>query len=122
MSRSPLWPPCVPLRPHPQLAERQVDVVAHDQQVRRRDLIEVQDLADGSAAQVHERLRLDEEDFLPVLVQLGHLGLEPPLEAAGVRTRRQGIDHVETDVVPRPLVAAARIAQTDDDLHHASEE
>ena len=67
MSRRPLCPPCVPLARDPQLAQRQVDVVADDQQIGQRQLIEVHDLPDAAAAQVHERLGLDQQHLLVAL-------------------------------------------------------
>src|SRR5262249_37893487 len=78
--------------PHPQLAERQVDVVADDEQVRYRHLVEVQHLADAAAAEVHERLRLHEEELFAVLDQLGDLPLEARLEPAGPGALRQVVD------------------------------
>ncbi len=106
-----------PPGPHPQLAQRQVDVVADDQQLRQRQLVEVHYLPDAAAAQVHERLRLDEKDLFSVLGQLGDLRLETALEPATARPSREGVDDVVADVVPRPLVVPARIAQPDDDFH-----
>src|SRR5205807_1984152 len=88
-----------------------------DQQFLQGYLVEVHDLADTLPAQVHERLRLDEQDLLVPLSQLRHLGPETALKTAGLWALGQGVDHVEADVMPRPGVAAAGVAQADDDFH-----
>src|SRR5262249_21389385 len=79
-------------------------------------LVEVNDLADAAAAQVHEGLGLDQEDLLAVLEQFGNLGLEAALEPAGVGARGQQVNDGKADVVPGAVVAAARVAQADDDF------
>ena len=61
IDRKPLWPPSVPRRARPQPAQRQVDVVADDQEVGSLDLVVPGERRDRLAAQVHERERLDEQ-------------------------------------------------------------
>ena len=58
----------------PELPHGQVQVVADDQHVGRFELVEPQGLADRPAAEVHERLGLEEQD--PVELDLG-LGEQP---------------------------------------------
>ena len=96
-----------PLGPHPQLAQRQVDVVADHQQVGQRQPGRSPSPGGRSAAQVHERLGLDSSSLLPALDQLGHLGLEARWKRPGRRATRQGVDHVEADVVPGAVVLRA---------------
>src|SRR5262249_10911079 len=67
---------------------------------------------------VHERLRLHQQDFVWVLVQLGYLRLEPLLKTAGARTLRQGVEHGKTDVVPGAGITAAGIAQANNNTLH----
>ena len=55
--------------------------------------------------------------FPRIFYHFHDLGVEATLKSAGVRTGRQRIDHVEADVMPRPLIAGAGIAQTDNDFH-----
>ena len=74
-------------------------------------------MPDGPAAQIHEGLRLLQEDFLGIVVKLGHLRIEAVLEAAHAGPGRQRIDHGVTDIVAGAFVAFARVAQTDHQLH-----
>ena len=62
MSRRPFLAAVGPARPEPQLAQGQAQVVADDQEVGERQLVEPHRLADRAAAQVHERLGLQEQD------------------------------------------------------------
>src|ERR1700734_996887 len=80
-------------------------------------MIEVQHCPDTAAAQVHERLGLDENDLLAVDEQLAHLCLKPALKTAGIGTFGEAVDNVEPHIVTGAFVASARIAQTNDNLH-----
>ena len=97
--------------PDPDLADGEVQVVAHHKDVGRVQLVEPDGLADGPAAQVHERVGLEHQD--PAIVDLD-LG-EQPLELAGDRRRAPGgdepIHQVEADVVPGSVVFGAGIPQ-----------
>src|SRR5262249_39258075 len=104
------------LRPGPQFAERQVDVVANDQQILQRQLVEVDQLTDAAATEVHVGLGLDQQNLRAVLDQFGDLGLETTLKAACVRTLGEQIDDGKADVVPGAVILSARIAQSHDDL------
>ena len=55
-----------------QLAERQREVVGHDQQVDQRGVLAGQDLADRQARVVHERERLDQDQVETAEAALDH--------------------------------------------------
>src|SRR5262245_8957207 len=103
--------------PHPQLAERQGDVVTDDEDIPDIQLVEVRRRPDRPAAQVHERLGLHQEDLLGPLDRLRHLRfkLRPPAADAG--GRGQVIDDGIADVVPCPVVFQPGVAQAHDQLH-----
>src|SRR5262249_18697840 len=69
------------------------------------------------AALVHECLRLDEQYLLLVFDPFRDLGLKPRLKATTSRALSQQVDDAKTDVVARPVIAFARIAEADNDLH-----
>ena len=58
----------------PQLAERQREVVGHDEQVGERGVLAGQDLAHGEARVVHERQRLDQREVQPAEAPTDHVG------------------------------------------------
>src|SRR5438105_9870735 len=84
-----------------QLAEGKVDSIADDQQIRARQLVKLQHLPHRAAAQVHERLGLDEQHPPGILAELAQLSLEASGKLAGVRTLHQGVDHGIADIMPR---------------------
>src|SRR5204863_9775312 len=103
-------------RPRPQLAERQLRLVDHHQDVAEVDLEIANELADRLAAQIHERERLAQENGLgrqiaadPGDQRVGRRGLELNLRAAG-----QLVDDLEPDVVPGAAIPRTRIAQPED--------
>src|ERR687889_87713 len=104
-------------RPEAHGAEREGDVVAdHDEVASRLQLGALaQKARDRLAAQVHVGLRLDQLDRAPL--KLGPPDERPALRALDLRARlpRQKVYDHEAQVVARPLVALARIAQTDDE-------
>ena len=63
-------------RPQPQLAQRQAQIITNHQQVLQGQLVEPHRLADRPAAQVHERIGLQEQDSAKVDLDLGELPLE----------------------------------------------
>ena len=83
MSRSPFWPPSEPPLPDSELAQGQVQIIADDQQVGQLELVEPQGLADGPAAEVHERLGLQEQDAAEVDLGLGDQAVELAAENDG---------------------------------------
>ena len=120
MSSNPFWPPDDPRGPKPQLAHRQVQVVADDQQVFVGQLVKTLRLLDACAAQVHEGRGTQQQRLLAAQVGLDHRAVKPRLGRAGAELSGQlGQDGI-ADVVPRPLVPAARIAQPNHELHRLS--
>ena len=100
-----------------QSPQRKIHVVANDQDVGDRHLEVVAQRADCLPAHIHERERLDQQHHIvasaPLRLQrVGGCRLERQALAIG-----QHIDDVEPDVVPRPAVLAARIAEARDELH-----
>ena len=73
-----------PARPEPELAQRQAEVIADDQEVGRLELVEPHRLADGAAAEIHERLGLQKQDAPVVDLDLG----DQAVELAGERRPR----------------------------------
>jgi hypothetical protein len=97
----------------PDDAEREVEVVVHDDQAVEAGLEETGGAHDGAAGQVHVGARLGQDDAAAGQASLEHLAagavrLEP---AAGAGGEQLG-DH-EADVVPVAGVAGAGIAEPD---------
>src|SRR5919205_894581 len=98
-------------------AEGERDVVADDEKVARslepRALL--RETRDRLAAQVHVGLRLYQLDR--AAFQIGATDERPALGALNNRVRlpRQKVDEHEAEVVARPLVTLARIAEADDE-------
>ena len=105
-------------RPEPQLAHRQAEIVAHDQQVGQGQLVEPHRLTDRAATEVHERLGLQEQDAPKVDLGLGELTLElagrTPLPMPP-RARRSTSSKPMLCRVPWYLTA--RVAQADHQFH-----
>jgi hypothetical protein len=97
-------------RSHAHLAQRQVEIVAHDQQFLQRHLVKIDNFPNASAAQVHEGLGLDQQNSLRILGALGRLSLKTILKSAAMRTGRQRVDYCIPDVMARPLILAPGIA------------
>ena len=101
-----------------QLAERQGEVVGHDQQVGQRRVGSGQHLAHGDPGIVHVGERLDEGQVEAVVAahdDARGVSLAPAPCPAG--TVGQPVDDLPTDVVPGPGVLRSGIPQADDDLH-----
>ena len=104
-----------------QAAERQIDVVGDHQQVRGG--IEL-GLAHGrlerAAGQVHEALRLDEQDaadrFVEPRLELCGAVAHPALAGEAPAVGEQ-VDHPEAHVVAREPIALAGIAEAADQVH-----
>src|SRR5215475_6850047 len=93
------------------LAEGQRQVVADDEDRRALpDLVLVDQRGDGDSAQVHEGLRLDQQNFLLADCRAGGQSLTLGGFNLFPRAARQLIDDHETAVVARPLVFRAGIA------------
>src|SRR6266498_1116199 len=93
------------------LVEGQRQVVADDEDRRAfPDLVLVYQRGDGDSAQVHEGLRLDQQNFLQADRRAGGQSLTFGGFNLFPRAARQLIDDHETAVVARPLVFRAGIA------------
>src|SRR5688572_18772185 len=99
----------------PQPPQLQIHVVHDDQQIGEVDLEVAQQLADGVAAEVHERQRLGQQHARRAPLRHDRVGRRRlPLQPVTVREQ---IQDVESDVVPGPRVLAARVPQAGDHLH-----
>ena len=58
-------------RPHPQRPERECDVVHHDQQILRRDLLGFHPVTDGFAREVHVGRRFEQHERASLVAQFG---------------------------------------------------
>ena len=106
------------LRAKPERPERESDVVHDHQQVvgdRPEGALRVR--RERVAAQVHERLRLQQSD--PAAIQLAIRGARVRHRAPRGQTPNVGqvVNDPPADVVTRSLVFGTRIAETDDELH-----
>ena len=117
ISRKPFWPPSDPPDRNRSLPSGRLEIVAHDQDVRVRQLEEPDSLPDRSAAQVHECLGLKQHDPPIVDFDLGGQALELSRKRRSRPSFRQAIDQVEADVVAGALVLGARVAQAYDEFH-----
>ena len=121
IERRPLWPPALPDAREPEASERQREVVGDDEQVLERRMGPGQHLAHGQAGLVHERLRLDELEVEAVEAAPDDARGVTLLAATGpAGPVGQAVEHHPADVVTCLRVAAARVAQPDDDPHPAS--
>src|SRR5262249_31295800 len=100
-----------------QLAKRQVEIIAHDEQVLGWQLVEVHQLTNALPAQVHEGLRSHQQDLLGAFPRLGDLGLKSRLKTPNIRPGRERVYHGESNIMARAVIAAARIAKADHRLH-----
>ena len=98
-------------------ARRQVELVVHDQDLVRQDLVEPRQRANCAAARVHEGRRFEQ----PALVVATTDAADDPVEARfhaqlHALGARESVDEPEARVVSRPLVFTPRIAEA----HHQS--
>ena len=102
----------------PDPAQRQVEVVDHDEHVLERRTLAREHLAHRDARKVHVRGRLDEHQVEAVVLAVdrrrgvARAGMAGPAGALG-----QPVEHHPAHVVARFLVLPARISEADDDLH-----
>lgn len=93
--------------------ERQVKIVADDEDVFERDFVEIDEFGDGAAGIIVKSLRFDEDliaVFEPEGVELRFLPGE--ILDFGIKIKRQ-----EAEVVASEVVFWARIAEADDEFH-----
>ncbi len=106
-----------------ELAERQGEIVGHDEQVDERSVLTSQHLAHRQAGIVHVGERLDERDVEAAEAPRGDVGrvalasLARPAGALGDPVHDQ-----PADVVAGPGVLRAGVPEPDDDLHATSED
>jgi hypothetical protein len=101
--------------PQSHLAEGEVDLVEDDEQRVRREPVAVEELPDGSAAVVHERLRARDRDSKVAERAFGDArfrGLGIELEP---RPLGESVRDLEADVVARVRIPVARITEADDE-------
>src|SRR5207237_7702012 len=92
----------------------QVDIVVDEERLLGRELEEAGCGADRPPRLVHVRLRLEEGEPTVADAQLGEPAGELRAERAAVAPR-QLVGDEPADVVPRPLVLAARVAEAHDE-------
>ena len=106
-------------QPDPDLAQRQIHVIRHHDEIGRREAIPVEELPRGAAAVVHEGLWPSDRDRDPSEAPLGDArigGLGPEVDPGALR---QPPGDGEAHVVTRAGIAVPGIPETDDDLLRA---
>src|SRR5207247_1187324 len=101
--------------PQSHLAERQVDLVEDDEERVRRQPVAVEELPDGSAAVVHERLRPRDRDPQVAERTLGDARLRRLGVELEPRPLGEPVRYLETDVVARVRVPVAGITKAGDE-------
>src|SRR6202521_4615911 len=105
---------------HLELAGSEVEFVVEDVDVALCDLEIAARLADRAAAVVHEGLRLQQHHALARDRALAGEAMEALLPGAQSVPLGDAVDRHEADVVAMPGVLAARVAETDEELHGAT--
>ena len=102
-------------------AGRDVHVIVHDDEVLGVELVPVHQRADGTAALIHVRLRLDEHDLLCADARVRDLRLELvlPVRRREPEIIRQRVNEHEADIVLRLRVLRTGVAKTCNDFHSA---
>ena len=93
-------------------ADGQGEVVDDDEQVLAGDVLLVQPVADGVAAEVHERGGLEQHELAVLDGRVGHVAVAAVLKNSIGRLGK-GVQYVVTYVVAGVFVFVAWIAQTD---------
>ena len=102
---------------HPDRTERQVQVVADDDDPLRRDVHLVHPVTDGVAAEVHVCGRLEEDQFPSPVGALGYAAVTPAFENK-IGCLGPGIQYHKSHVVPGRSVLSADVSQSDDKIVH----
>ena len=102
---------------HADVAEREVDLVVDHEHAVEAELERAARGADGAAGLVHVGLRLEHRDARAARAgaALGQLAGELLLRLRQVPALDQRVGDLEADVVRRAVVAAARVAEPDDE-------
>lgn len=98
------------------LAERNIDVIVQNDHIFNGDLIKAQSLGYGSAAEVHERLRLDQQTLDTTDRRARKIGIKLAPLPAPTSTGQNLIKDQKPSIVPGFLVLVAWIAQPYDEL------
>ena len=98
-------------------SQRQVEVIADDEDVCGIDFVEVEQRSDGLSAVVHEGLRCDEQQPRLVDIHFADLCIEAIASGDFAEVSSEFFEDIETDVVSSVSVAWAGVAQSHDDLH-----
>ena len=112
-----LLPARRPPRPQSQLAHRQVQVVAENQQVLVLQLVEAHRLLNAGSTEIHERYRAQQQSLLAAQLGFDHLAAKSRLGRRNAVPPGQLRQHQVTDVVPGSFVTAARIAKPNHQFH-----
>ena len=99
------------LRPHPQAADRQGNIVEHDNDPLRRDLVVIRQRPHGLPREIHIRHWLDEQD--PALRDRCEACQRLVLEAVHrhMLGRCQRVDAAEADIMPGTRIGRPGISQ-----------
>ncbi len=103
----------------PGLAGGKVQFVVDDDDVPRRKLVEAHRVAEGFAGEIHEGLRLHQQDTFAVDLAFGDLRLEFPRPGGKALAPLNGVDGHEADIVAVAGIFRAGIAKSRDDQHAA---
>ena len=102
----------------PKVPSRQVQIIDHDQQVGGQDVVKSEHRVGGFAAEIDEGLRLHEQHPTGWGFPGRNVGLPPALgHQVQALAGNQGIDHRKSEVVPRAVILATRIADAEDHAH-----
>jgi len=94
-------------------AERQIEIVVHDQQMRKLHLVAIEQRANGCSAAVHVGLWQHDNDQPSILRYSIDQGLMFTC-LRGLLTAQIGLEHIKAPIVSGAGVSPARVSQADD--------
>jgi hypothetical protein len=100
-----------------EFSEREVQVVADDEDVLRVDLKVPRELDDGVTAEVHEGQGFDEQNFGGVLEAFLDFRLKPELGSRSIPAGCEFGNDIEANIVSGFCILLAGISEPDDQLH-----
>ena len=98
-------------------SERQIHIVVRDRQISRVELVKVHQWRDCLSAQVHESLRLDEQNFFAVQKSFGSQRVETFTPRRCGKFVGEPVRQHESDVMFRRGIFGRRVAQPDKNFH-----
>ena len=101
------------------LAEGKCQVVGDHQQVLRIKAFLVHPIAHRFATKVHERLRLDQHEGAPFVLEPRSIGIAARAEG-GLERGGKGIQHLEADVVACAGIFRPGITEARNEVFHGS--